>query len=92
MNKETKKDMTIEVGLSDPECVVGFVQVKNFDGIKMHLNPKYLLESLSVLKAFDKKRDDVQIGISDTPTGGAFFLFLDKKCEIAIGTMGRVEE
>jgi hypothetical protein len=45
------------------------------------------------LTAFNKKRDDVQIGLSASlGSAGAFFIFLDEKREMAIGVMGRTEE
>lgn len=88
----TKKKMVLKLGLTDPENVVGFAQVKNFDGVTMRINPKYLKEALSALTAFDKARDEVQIGITDKLTGGAFFLFLDNEHEMAIAAKGRVEK
>jgi len=88
----TIKKMTIEVGVSDPGHVVGFTQVKNFNGMTLHINPKYLKEALFALTAFDKKRDDIQIGITNKIDGGAFFIFLDEKCEMAICAMGRLEK
>lgn len=84
--------MDLKLGLSDPDNVVGFAQVKNFDGVVMHINPKYLKEALSALTAFDKKRDKIQIGITDKLRGGAFLLFLDDEREMAIVAMGCIEK
>lgn len=88
----TGKKMVLKLGLSDPEHVVGFAQVKNFDGVLMRVNPKYLKEALTALTELDETRDEVQIGITDKLTGGAFFLFLDDEHEMAIAAMGRTEE
>lgn len=87
----TKKKMELKLGLTNLECVVGFARVKNFDGVTMRINPKYLKEALTALTAFDKRREEVQIGITDKTEGGAFFLFLDNEREMAIVAKGRVE-
>ena len=88
MNK--KKGMTVKVGLANPERIVGYMQTENFNGVSMHVDPKYLKEMLFALTAFDKKREDVEIGISNDNNGSsAFFIFLDGNREMAIGVVGR---
>ena len=85
-----KKKMTVKVGLANPEKVVGYMQVENFNGVSMHVDPKYLKEMLFALTAFDKKREDVVIGISNDNDGhNVFFIFLDGAHEMAIGVAGR---
>ena len=88
MNK--KKGMIVKVGLANPKKVVGYMRIENFDGITMHVNPKYLNEMLFALTAFDNERKDVEIGISNDNEGSsAFFIFLDGEHKMAIGVAGR---
>jgi len=88
MNK--KKEMIAKLGLANPERVVGYMQIENFDGVTMHVDPKYLKEMLFALTVFDKKREDVEIGIANDNYGDtAFFIFLDGEHKMAIGVAGR---
>ena len=88
----TAKKTKLNIGISNPECTVGFGQVKGFDGTVMIIDPQRMKEALFALIAFDKNRDHIEIGITDKVPGGAFFIFLDEKREMAIITMGRIEQ
>jgi len=88
----TAKRMELDIGVSNLANTVGFGQVKNFEGAAMLIDPKYMKEALFALVAFDKKRDQIEIGITDKIEGGAFFIFLDKKREMAIIARGRAKE
>ena len=79
------------LGLCEPDGVVGLLKVKSFEGITMHMDPKYLQRAFDFLNSLEKETYDVQIGINNSVPRD-FYIFLDEECEIAIGIAGRKEQ
>ena len=86
-----EEKMKVSPGVADAQNVVGFVKVENFDGKSIHLNPKYLKDSLEMMTILDGL-DDIEIGISNHGLAGAFFIFTDKEQKSAIAIAGRALE
>ena len=87
--------ITSKGGIHNRDNTTGFVNIENWEGIGMRINPEYLKTALKVIDTLDGLEldmSDIHVGISppsNENTAGLFCIFLDANKTVAYAIAGK---